>query len=479
MCQYPVHITPKPLHYRAALSSCGIDVPCGKCECCRDSRKVSWEDRLCLEVSDWYKNGGIGLMLTFTYNDTFIPRYSDGINTVVCFSPSDIKQFLNRLKTRCSREFGTGFYKYFICSEFGKTTQRPHYHAIFLIKDPAVYVQFVEICRECWSLTFYTDRHGHKKLVHRLGFMFPKRKNGMYLDDKGRNRDPRFRSQLAGAKYVCKYICKDLAYMDNDEVKFFLNDPLFKEFQPKSYKSNNLGFGPIYRILERGNKDEIQRMLREGLWSPLQQKYVPLWQSAINKLMYDNVDNGRINVLTGKTKYDRELSIFGREYLWYAFKMRNERTMQKMYERMLTYMSSKTLRDKFPFEFPKLFVRSDFANFAFYHIFLRTFSRAQLASEYQKIKFAGLDFFDVETWRDMYIVRHDNKALAHLDYPLLLDAVFPYDALFQQFKEFDTFYSELCCYLESENLRKYKTLGETLEKAKHATGVYGFDEKLC
>ena len=163
MCQYPVHITPKPLHYRAAVSSCGIDVPCGKCNCCRDARKVSWEDRLCLEVSDWYKNGGIGLMLTFTYNETFIPRYSDGINTVVCFSPSDIKHFLNRLKTRCSREFGCGFYKYFICSEFGKTTQRPHYHAIFLIKDPAVYVQFVEICRECWSLTFDTDRYGNIK----------------------------------------------------------------------------------------------------------------------------------------------------------------------------------------------------------------------------------------------------------------------------------------------------------------------------
>lgn len=479
MCQYPVHIIPKPLHYRSAVSSCSIDVPCGNCECCRDARKVSWEDRLCLEVSDWYKNGGIGLMLTFTYSPVFTPYYSDGVNTVKCFSPADVKQFLNRLKTRCVREFGNGFYKYFMCSEYGKKTQQPHYHTIFLIADGSKYVQFTEICRECWSLTFTTDKNGHKKLVHRLGFLFPKRKHGMYVDDKGRNRDPRFRSQLAGAKYVCKYICKDLAYMENDAVKPLLSDPLFKAFLPKSYKSNNLGFGPIYRILERGNKDEIQRMLRDGLWSPLQQKYVPLWQSAINKLMYDNVDNGRVNVLTGKKKYDRELSVFGREYLWYAFKMRNERTMQKMYERMLTYMSSKTLRDKFPFEFPKLFVRSDFSNFAFYHTFLRTFSRAQLASEYQKINFAGLDFFDVDTWRDMYIVRHDNKALSHLDYPLLLDAVFPYDALFQQFKDFDTFYSELCRYLESESLRKYKNFGETLEKVKYATGVYGFDEKLC
>lgn len=479
MCQYPVHITPKPLHYRSAVSSCGIDVPCGNCECCRDARKVSWEDRLCLEVSDWYKNGGIGLMLTFTYSDTFIPRYSNGVDTVECFSPSDIMQFKNRLKTRCNRAFGKGFYKYFICSEFGKTTQRPHYHAIFLIKDPSVYIQFVEMCRECWSLTFKTDKNGHKKLVHRLGYMFPKRKHGMYVDDKGRNRDPRFRSQLAGAKYVCKYICKDLAYMDNDSVKPLLSDPLFIEFLPKSYKSNNLGFGPIERIIARANKDDIEHMLRDGIWSPLQQKYIPLWQSAISRLMYDNVDNGRINAITGKTKYDRVLSDFGREYLWFAFKARNERTMQKMYERMLTYVGSKTLQDQFKFPFKKLFVRSDFANYAFYHSFLRTFSRAQLASEYEKIKFHGLDFFAVETWRDMYIVRHDNNALAHLDYPLLQNSVFPYDSLFDDFKTFDNFYRELCRYLENENLRKYKVMGEAIEKAKRATGVFGFDEKLC
>ncbi len=144
-----------------------------------------------------------------------------------------------------------------------KTTQRPHLHGSFLIADGTKYVQFVEICRECWSLTFETDRKGHKRLVHRLGYMFPKRKHGVYVDDKGRNRDPRFRSQLAGAKYVCKYVCKDLAYMDDDRVKNMMHEPYFSYYLPKSYKSNNLGFGPIERILETGDNAKIQLMLKK------------------------------------------------------------------------------------------------------------------------------------------------------------------------------------------------------------------------
>lgn len=478
MCQSPVHIFPRPLHFRAALSCGAIDVPCGKCEACRDARKVSWEDRLCLEVSEWYKNGGIGLLLTFSYNDTFLPRYCTDSMSVPCFSPSDVKQFLNRLKVRCSREFGSGFYKYFICSEFGKNTHRPHLHSSFLIKDPSKYVQFVEICRECWSLTFKTDRKGHKRLVHRLGYMFPKRVGYRYLDDKGRNRDPRFRNQLAGAKYVCKYVCKDLAYLEDERVKALINEPYFAYYMPKSYKSNNLGFAPIMRIVETGDIDKIQHMLKYGVWSPLQNKYIPLWQSAVSRLMYNNVYNGRLNVLTGAKKYDRELSEFGKQYLWYAFKCRYERTIQKMYERMLLYTSSKLLQSEIPYTFPKLFLQSDFKNYALYHCLLRTLQCEQFTSEYVRLTSFGLSFFDVNSWSTFYLLRHDNRALKWLDCPLLVGE-FPYTDIISDCKRFDDFYGNLCRYLESENLKKYAERGIAIEKAKRASGVYGYDETLC
>lgn len=478
MCLSPVHIFPRPLHFRAALSCGSIDVPCGKCEACRDARKVSWEDRLCLEVADWYKHGGIGLLLTFTYNETFLPRYCTDTASVPCFSPSDVKQFLNRLKVRCYREFGPNFYKYFICSEFGKITQRPHLHSTFLIADGTKYVQFVEICRECWSLTFETDRKGHKRLVHRLGYMFPKRKHGIYVDDKGRNRDPRFRNQLAGAKYVCKYVCKDLAYMDDERVKDMMREPYFSYYLPKSYKSNNLGFGPIERILESGDTAKIQLMLKNGIWSPLQCKYIPLWQSAISRLMYNNVNNGRTNVMTGKPLYDRELSDFGRLFLWYTFKCRYERTILKMYERMLLYVSSDVLQKQFEFSFPKLFLQSDFRKYALYHCLLRTLQCEQFGSQYAYFRAFGKSFFDVDSWREFYLLRHSNADLRHIDYPLL-NADFPHFDIIEDCKRFDVFYSSLCRYLEEQNLKEYANRGIAIEKAKRATGVYGFDETLC
>lgn len=479
MCLSPVTIFPKSLYFRPAVSMSSIEVPCGSCAACRDARKVSWEDRLCLEVYEWYKNGGIGLMLTFSYNDLFLPRYTTKNEVVVpCFSSSDVKQFLNRLKVRCNREFGAGFYKYFICSEFGKNTQRPHLHSAFLIKDGTKYVQFCEICRECWSLTFETDRKGHKRLAHRLGYMFPKRKNGRYVDDKGRDRDPRFRSKLAGAKYVCKYVCKDLDYLGDSRVIEAMHEKYFRYFMPKSYKSNNLGFAPIKRIVESADSSQIERLLKDGIWSPLQQKYIPLWQSAVNRLMYNNVYNGRVNLVTDNKLYDRELSEFGKQYLWFAFKARYERTLQKMYERMLTYVGSKTLQDEFKFTFPKLFILSDLSKYALYHALLRTCSYYQLVNCSALFHNSGVSFFDVDSWREFYMLRHDSKRLKHF-HMLMKDVPFPYDSELKDFETFDFFYSRLCRYLECENLRKYQAFGETLEKAKRATGVYGYDEKLC
>lgn len=479
MCLSPITIFPKSLYFRPAVSSSSIEVPCGSCAACRDSRKVAWEDRLCLEVFDWYKNGGIGLMLTFTYNDLFLPRYTTKDEVVVpCFSSSDVKQFLNRLKVRCNREFCQGFYKYFLCSEYGKTTQRPHLHGTFLIKDESKYVQFVEICRECWSLTFETDCKGHKRLVHRLGYMFPKRVNGRYVDDKGRDRDPRFRSQLAGAKYVCKYVCKDLDYLGDSRVIEAMRENSFRYYLPKSFKSNNLGFAPIKRIVESADSLKIQNMLKYGIWSPLQNKYIPLWQSAVNRLMYDNVFSGRINKVTDTKLYDRVLSKFGREYLWFAFKARYERTLQKMYERMLIYVGSKTLQDEFKYNFPKLFIKSDLSKYALYHALLRTCSYYQLMNCSALFRNSGVSFFDVESWREFYMLRHDSQRLKHF-HMLMKDVPFPYDSELKVFETFDFFYSRLCRYLEAQNLYEYARRGEAIVNAKRASGVYGFDETLC
>lgn len=130
MCLSPITIQSNARYFVPFVSSAENIVPCGRCASCRDARKSTWEDRLCLEVAEWYKNGGIGLMLTFTYNNACLPRFEREGISVPCFSSSDILAFLDRVKTRSRRAFGNDFYRHFVCSEYGKNTQRPHYHTI-------------------------------------------------------------------------------------------------------------------------------------------------------------------------------------------------------------------------------------------------------------------------------------------------------------------------------------------------------------
>ena len=487
MCLSPITIQSNARYFVPSLSSHRNVVPCGSCESCRDARKTTWEDRLCLEVEEWYKNGGIGLMLTFTYNNACLPTFTRGGRTVQCFSSSDILAFLDRVKTRSRRLFGNDFFRHFICSEYGKNTQRPHYHSIFLIRDGSRYKEFVEMCRTCWYWLYERDDNGHFKPACELGYMFPKLgKFGVYVDSKGRNKDPRFRSQKAGAKYVCKYICKDLAYMNNPDVSFlYENCPEFRNYCPKSWKSNNIGFAPVARIVANGTSKDIEDLITKGVWSTLQQKYIKLWDSAVSRLMYENIHFGLYSIKTHKKVYERVLSPFGSKWLWFHFKQRVERVTQKIYERMLLVSQNKLKTKSDTFGLPSLFIRSQFRNNALWHCLLKQFTDTQLKAFYLKFGDTDENFWNIDNWESIYYLRHDNIALSDI---LLESSMFPdapplsdnlsFDTL-NQYKTFEDNYTKLCIALEQDNLEHYKKNGESIQKAKHAQGVYGYPENLC
>lgn len=479
MCISPITVFNKAVYSHPAVTSSYVEVPCNNCEACRDARKTSWEDRLCLEVSDWYKAGGIGLMLTFTYNDRFLPVFNrDGLS-MPCFRWSDVLGFLNRLKTRSSRLFGNDFYRYFVCSEFGKDTHRPHYHTIFLIRDASKYKEFVELCRELWSTSYKRDKKGHQTISRSLGFVFPKlHSNGLYLDERGNNKDPRFRSQLAGAKYVCKYICKDLAYCSHPNYKYFLdNYPEFRDVMPKSWKSNNLGFSHVMRLVNGASDKDIEKLLDLGVWSPLQQKFVPLWDSAVNRLMYRNVFNGRISRKTDNKLYDRELTTFGRKYLFHAFKLRVIRTTQKIYERMLLVSKDPFISQMFHFSLPTLFIRSQFKRAALYHCLLSSLNELQLSNMFDKFGCSVERFFDVDSWRTFYDLRHDSVTLSSCDlpYPTTCHSL----KFLEPYAIFEKSYKALSIYLQKCNLEKYRQRGESITRAKKVCGVYTYPLNLC
>ena len=92
-------------------------------------------------------------------------------------------------------------------------------------------------------------------------------------------------------------------------------------------------------------------------------------------------------------------------------------------------------------------------------------------------------FFDIDSWKDVYILKHDNANLSSYvcDTPLFpsLPAGSLDISIFQPYQKFEATYKALSTYLARCNLAEYTRKGEQIVKSKHSSGVYGFDESLC
>lgn len=100
-----------------------IFVPCGKCQACLNNRRNEWVSRMRLEHFVTPKS----TFLTLTYNDANLPLALD---------KTHVQKFLKRLR-QAPRDYGVPPFhlRYFCCGEYGKTTYRPHYHAILFGVD--------------------------------------------------------------------------------------------------------------------------------------------------------------------------------------------------------------------------------------------------------------------------------------------------------------------------------------------------------
>lgn len=105
-----------------------IFVPCGRCPACVVGSAHEWRVRLQEEL----RSCNSAFFITLTYDDDSLPIQDvSGITgySVVCpvVSKRDVQLFLKRLR----KKFRTSKIRYFLVSEYGPTTLRPHYHAIF------------------------------------------------------------------------------------------------------------------------------------------------------------------------------------------------------------------------------------------------------------------------------------------------------------------------------------------------------------
>lgn len=124
-CFHPINI---PIKYKNAEgktieTKSYREVPCGTCAACRERNQQNWIFRLSEEL----KHSKLAFFVTYTYDDQHIPiiETSDG-RFVQSVKKRDFQLYLKRLRKRLEPQS----LRYYVCSEYGEHTFRPHYHAI-------------------------------------------------------------------------------------------------------------------------------------------------------------------------------------------------------------------------------------------------------------------------------------------------------------------------------------------------------------
>lgn len=457
MCFRPLHIKANNVYTNSNVSAVGYDVPCGKCESCRDAYQAMWKCRLWHELDATYKAGGCAVFLTFSYNNDNLPFYLFNGIKVPVFNHEHVKTFLNRLKVRMYRLYGKRSYKYFLCMEYGKNTKRQHLHGLFFLSASVAWKVFVETCRDLWE----------------YGFMFPKiNRYFQYVHDDGTDDCPLIRSHVKGCVYVSKYVTKDLSFYNLPEVtNLFKCDPsLASKLGPKHYQSNNIGIS----ILDKVNLDSnesIQDFLSNGVYLPYSDKRVPTPRYIQRKLLYTNVKSERIG-RNGKFLYDSfptaiNLSLRTLLYESKAKKLRN--TIRKTFARYKSLNPAVTL--------PKVVDYPLLCNYILYFKNVNNNVLHSFASYYDGDLSAFSDFSSVGFF---YNLSKDNRFLKehqfqtdsiHSDFPF--NDVFPRSVL-----DAYAFFQKASAYCEEVQVTEFHKRSDERERVRHKY-FYKYDKKLC
>lgn len=122
-CLAPIRI-PDKLYGLPGHDLSFFKVPCGKCPNCLRNKRRDWYIRLCKErdvsTSCYF--------LTITYDEAMVPRSEEGLHVVY---KKDVQDWIKRLRKRIDNDFPGHKIRYFLISEYGPETFRPHYHAVF------------------------------------------------------------------------------------------------------------------------------------------------------------------------------------------------------------------------------------------------------------------------------------------------------------------------------------------------------------
>ncbi len=206
------------------------EVPCGKCPACRRNYQLQWIARLKEEL----RHSEAAFFVTLTYEDAQQPS----------FDKKRVQKFLNRLQHRCKYNGST--LKYFLVSEYGDRTGRPHHHALFFLSK---YLDnFSQFIAKGWPFGFIqvADVNG-ARINYVTGYCLKKQAHGVDWSDLPDNLNPdkcRFISKGLGIGYLSEAM---VSYHKKGLVTRFQSDGTFMQL-PRYYKDKLFDEDELQRI---------------------------------------------------------------------------------------------------------------------------------------------------------------------------------------------------------------------------------------
>lgn len=132
-----------------------LQVPCGKCVLCREHKSMEWVSRAMCETQT---SSSYAYFITLTYNDLHCP--TNGVRKRA------VQLFMKRLRVNISRHVGESVnIRFYLCSEYGSKSGRPHYHAIlwnvpYLDSSMAIHLDMLQkIIQRSWSFMVSKKRY--------------------------------------------------------------------------------------------------------------------------------------------------------------------------------------------------------------------------------------------------------------------------------------------------------------------------------
>lgn len=265
----------------------------------RKQTQNAWKFRLNAEFLNLKKKGWNIAFCTLTYRNENLPKIPkicfknpENYKEINCFSKSDIQNWIHGVRQyfKYHNNFTNGNnIRYFIASEYGSNTHRPHYHAILAWPNTVDYKTMHQICTEKWE-------HGH---------MFPRNVNG----DKDMLPFKIVGDASKAINYVAKYACKDIDYEDvTKTLNLNKNLKIYKNCCSFHLQSKSLGFEFIKNMSDQEKHDIFVHGISfqgDGLTYK-----IPVYIK--NKIVFDNYYI--INKTTGKRLIRRKASKFFEKY---------------------------------------------------------------------------------------------------------------------------------------------------------------------